>query len=87
MRARYAVVFTLRRNRGWTSQVVTRRGTARRAISLAERLGDRHPDLRITRYQGRRPRSGFEVRDLRTYTLLWEHPGVIVPSVGELGYW
>ena len=95
MLKRFAVVFDRWNGRVgcWEPKVVAHRGTAERAVRLAQRLGDRHPDLRVTRAHFRRNRSGFEVRDLKAGTpghggkLVWEHPGVIVPSVGEIGVW
>ena len=85
---RYEVVFSKYRFGGsWTSTVVRRLGTAERAVQLATRIGDRHPDLRVTKATYHDRRSTVEVRDRKTGKKLWEHDGVIVPSVGEVGYW
>jgi hypothetical protein len=87
---RYQVVFSKwsGRNGNWTPIVRGSFKSPRAAERLAQHIGDRHPDLRRTKWESRRNRSGVEVVDAkRNGKTLWEHPGVIVPSVGELGYW
>lgn len=88
MRNRYEVVFSkwVGRHGYWAPQVVARRGSLERATRLASSIGDRHPDLRVTRYTYNRRRSTVEVVDRKTGKTLWEHAGVVVPSVGELGW-
>ncbi len=68
---------------GWTDRVITRRRTPKAAQLVAAVFGNRREDLRETRY-GVRKRSSVDVK--RGSKVIWEHPGVIVPSVGELGY-
>lgn len=88
MTNRYAVVFSkwVGRHGYWAETVVARRGTLETARRLAQRIGDRHPALQVTRGTYYRKRSGVEVVDRKRRKTVWEHPGVIVPSVGELGW-
>lgn len=83
---RYAVIFSKYARFTWTDREIRRGRSKEGAIRLATRIGDKHPDLRVTRYTYHKKRSAVEVRDRKTGKLVWEHPGVIVPSVGELGW-
>ena len=85
---RYAVVFSKYARGAWHPETRRRLGTLERAVRLATRIGDRHPDLRVTRYTFHERRSTVEVVDLKAGgKAVWEHEGVIVPSVGEVGVW
>lgn len=85
---RYAVVFSKYKRGVWHPETRRRLGTLERAVRLATRIGDRHPDLRVTRALYHYSRSTVEVVDLKAGgKMVWEHEGVIVPSVGEVGVW
>ncbi len=87
MTNRYEVVFNKWRRRCWTPNVVRRVKTFVRAERLAQAFGDHHRDLWTTRALYHYPRSTVEIVDRKTGKTVWEHPAVLVPSVGELGYW
>lgn len=84
---RYAVVFNEKIPFGWTPHILRRFRSPVTAERWAQRIGDRHPDLRCTKSTYHERRSSLEVVDRKTEKTVWEHDPVVVPSVGELGYW
>ena len=86
MRNRVIVHVCAPNARGTWTQVQTKRfGSRAKAVRWATRLMDAHP-TEHTRYRSER---GFycDLRDKRGWTIDIDAPEVIVPSVGEIGYW
>lgn len=83
----FAVVFSkMVFGGGWNPRTLTRRRTEAGARLFAAVIGNRYPDLQVTRRTYHRRRSTIEVVGPGR-RIVWEHPGVIVPSVGDMGCW
>lgn len=83
---RYAAVLFVpdRYTPSWSPVVVGRFKTR----AAAERRIARLSPIAVTRYRTGRRERFCEVRDDKTgRSYEAEHPSVLVPSVGELGYW
>ncbi len=87
MRNRVTVRVCVPNHRGtWNECEVRRFGSRARAIRWATRLVERHPTER-TRYQ-RAPHGFFcMLSDKHGWITDIDAPEVLVPSVGEIGWW